>query len=113
MKTPSKTEWQKRPRSATIEPRAVAAIARRRRQMLIHSYLYYHMDAPIIDDDLWSKWAKQLAALQQKFGDWINFYDAAFADWTGSTGHRLPVDADIARVARRLHDEARSSLLSR
>jgi len=101
------TEWANRPRSKTIEPRVVAAIARRRRQMLLHSFLYYHMDSPIIDDATWTKWAQQLFQLHRKYGKRIGFYDAAFADWNGSSGYHLPADADVVRVARRVHDEFR------
>lgn len=99
------TEWANKPRSKSIEPRVVAAIARRRRQMLIHSYLYYRMDSPIIDDATWTKWAQQLYALQKKFGWRIGLYDEVFKDWNGSSGFHLPADADVVRVARRTHDE--------
>ena len=34
--------------------------------MLVHSYLYYKLDNPIIDDDTWQKWANELAELQRK-----------------------------------------------
>lgn len=101
------TEWANKPRSKTIEPRVVEAIARRRRQMLIHSFLYYRLDTPIIDDATWTKWAQQLYALQRKYGWRINFYDEVFADWNGSSGFHLPADHDVVRVARRVHDEAR------
>jgi len=82
--------------------------------MLLHSYLYYHADSPIIEDHTWTKWAQQLHALQQKFGWRIGFYDAAFEDWNGSSGFHLPADADVVRVARRVHDEhrERENLLS-
>lgn len=79
--------------------RAIEAIARRRRQMLVHSYLYYKLDDSVIDDATWTKWAQQLAKLQNRFGRRIGFYDAEFADWDGSSGFHLPADSDVMRVA--------------
>jgi hypothetical protein len=101
------TDWANKPRSKTIAPRAVEAIARRRRQMLIHSCLYYKLDSPVIDDHTWTRWAQQLAKLQDKYGYRIGFYDAVFEDWDGSSGFHLPADSDVVRVARRVHDEVR------
>lgn len=94
-------EWQRVPSSDHMPVAAVSAIARRRRQMLVHCCLYYRMDQPVIDDHTWTKWAKQLSALQDKFGWEIGFYDAVFADWDGSSGFHLPADPDVIRVARR------------
>ena len=99
------TEWSSKPHSKKMDPRALSAIARRRRQMLIHSYLYYRMDSPVIPDETWTHWAQQLERLQRKFGWRIGFYDEAFRDWNGSSGFHLPADADVVRVARRIHDE--------
>lgn len=99
------TDWANRPRSKSLTPRVVEAIARRRRQMLVHSCLYYKLDESVIDDHTWTHWAQQLAKLQSKYGHRIGFYDAVFADWDGSTGHHLPADADVMRVARRTCDE--------
>lgn len=82
---------------------ALEAIVRRRRQMLVHSYLYYGADTHIIADHTWTRWAKQLYKLQAKFGWKIGFYDKWFKDWNGSTGHHLPMtDHNVIRVAERL-----------
>jgi hypothetical protein len=74
-------------------------IKRRRSQMLIHSYLYYHLDEAIVSDDRWQEWANDLA----KWG-WceIGFYDEAFKDFDGSTGYHLPADAWVKETAARL-----------
>jgi hypothetical protein len=104
------SEWAKRPASAKLEKRVVEAIARRRRQMLLHSCLYYRLDAPIVEDHVWTRWAQQLAGLQQKFGYRIGFYDAVFRDWNGSSGFHLPADNDVVRVALRLRDDHQSRL---
>ena len=42
-------------------------IRQRRRQMLVHSFLYYELDSNIIDDYTWSKWGVELAELQKKY----------------------------------------------
>lgn len=42
-------------------------ISRRRRQILVHSYLYYELNTNIIDDGTWSQWAKELSDLQNAY----------------------------------------------
>lgn len=67
-------------------------IRQRRTQMLIHSYLYYQMDAPIVSDHQWQSWANELRDLQAQHPGPIGFYDEAFAGWDGSSGFQLPQD---------------------
>ena len=67
--------------------------------LLIHSYLYYALDAPIITDEVWQQGADQLVALQSLSGASIGFYDEEFRDWDGSTGFHLPQDAYVANKA--------------
>lgn len=96
------TEWARKPGSTRMPTNAVEAIARRRRQILVHSCLYYAMNQSVIDDHTWNKWAQQLDKLQDKFGWEIGFYDGMFADWNGSSGYHLTYDDDVRRVAARL-----------
>lgn len=77
----------------------VEKIRQRRVQMLIHSYLYYHLDTPVITDDKWQQWADELTELQKQ-EKVIGFYDEVFADWNGSTGMHLPKDDWILRRAK-------------
>lgn len=111
------SEWLNKPkRPAGMTRQQLEAIVRRRRQMLIHSYLYYGADTHIIDDHTWTKWAQQLQRLQAKYGWKVGFYDAVFKDWNGSTGHHLPMnDHNVIRVAERLlgHDEELQTKASR
>ena len=72
-------------------PPLVDMIRQRRIQMLVHSYLYYVLDSPVISDDKWQQWADELTALQLQEKQ-IGFYDEEFADWDGSTGMHLPKD---------------------
>lgn len=70
--------------------------------LLLHSYLYYHRDTPVVSDNQWQKWANELRDIQQAFGYCIGWYDAEFADWNGSTGYHLPVDSFVKTIAMRL-----------
>lgn len=76
-------------------------IKQRRTQMLVHSYLYYILDDPIVDDGTWQKWADELVELQKE-KKIINFYDKEFSDWTGDTGAHLPSDKWVTSKANRL-----------
>lgn len=85
-------------------------IRQRRAQMLIHSYAYYVLDQPMVDDATWQCWADELELLQMLHPADVGFYDQAFADWDGTTGMHLPQDAWVASKARqvgRLHDARR------
>ena len=86
--------------------RTVKEIIRQRRsQMLVHSYLYYRLDKPIISDDIWQKWANELAELQREnpFDCNINFFDDHFKDWNGDTGFHLPLyDVKVSRKAEQI-----------
>ena len=67
-------------------------IKRRRRQMLVHSAIYYDMDTQIITDDQWQRWADELHKLQENNPDCmkIDCWDYEFRDWDGATGAHLP-----------------------
>ena len=79
-------------------------IKQRRTQMLIHSYLYYEADSPVISDDKWQEWADELVELQKQKLE-INFYDQVFADWTGATGMHLPFDPWVVKRAECLKSD--------
>ncbi|QOC54530.1 putative DNA ligase [Salmonella phage pSal-SNUABM-04] len=66
-------------------------IHRRRRQMIVHSVIYYRMDENVIPDTLWQEWANQLAAVQNNYPQYtdLGFHDELFVDWDGSTGMHL------------------------
>lgn len=70
---------------------AGSKIVQRRIQMLVHSYLYYALDNPIVSDATWQRWANELAIMQRNHPNLVlHFYDDDFKDWDGSTGYHLP-----------------------
>lgn len=74
----------------------VELIGRRRRQILVHSYIYYKLDKNLIEDTQWSKWALELYNLQIKYpkeSQAAPLYDE-FVGFDYSTGSDLPLDAD-------------------
>ena len=81
-------------------------IRQRRRQILVHSYIYYEMNTNIVSDAVWGKWAKELAQLQKDYpkeSAEVEYYDD-FKDWDGSSGAFLNFGADIKSVAKILLD---------
>jgi hypothetical protein len=81
-------------------------IHRRRRQVLVHSILYYHLDTNIIPDYVFDAWAHELADLQnanQQLSESIPYMRYAFADFTGDGGSHLPLmDARATKIALEL-----------
>ena len=73
--------------------------------MLVHSYLYYELDANIISDHQWSKWGVELAELQNKYPKEASEVEYAeqFKDWDGSSGAHLKYDDSIISIAMRLY----------
>lgn len=83
----------------------IALINQRRRQILVHSCLYYRMDRNLIDDNTWSKWAMELYNLQMDYPELASQvpYSEAFDDFDYSTGCNLPLDdAWVVGTARHL-----------
>jgi hypothetical protein len=80
-------------------------IKQRRRQMLVHSYLYYEKDVNIVSDSKWSQWAMELVQLQQSNPDVAKTVEYAelFEDWDGSSGVFLKYDDAIKATADRLY----------
>jgi hypothetical protein len=104
---PAPTEWFKVGRCPGMDPLILAQIVRRRRQMLVHSCIYYELNGSLITDHTWQAWADELATLQAQHGEKVDFFDGSFSGWNGSTGFHLPLrDPDILRVARRTLDYA-------
>lgn len=81
-------------------------IHRRRRQILVHSILYYKLDANLIPDHTFDEWAAELAYLQKahpRISLSVNYHYDAFSDFTGETGAFLPLrDIPANYIAKRL-----------
>lgn len=81
-------------------------IKQRRRQMLVHSYIYYELNQNIVSDHKWAEWAKELAQLQKDYPEEskaVEEYEQ-FKDWDGSSGAFLKFGDDIKTVAKILLD---------
>lgn len=81
-----------------------------RRLLLVHSYLYYVLDDPIVSDDVWQSWANELADINSDVG----FYDEEFKDWDGTTGCHLPLEdrwvVSKALQIRRLNEKYKGTV---
>ena len=64
-------------------------IKRKRTNLLVHSYIYYRLDANVISDHMFDRIASDLVALHKEHGEVHGFYDAAFSDWTCGTGMHI------------------------
>ena len=89
-------------------------IRQRRRQMLVHSYIYYELNENIVSDAQWAKWAKELQELQEKYpkeSAEVEEYEQ-FKDWDGSSGAFLNFGENTKTVAKILLDMKSGSKIS-
>lgn len=78
-------------------------IERRRKQLLVHSIIYYKLDDSLIPDSKWAEWAIELEELTKKYPEiaekaWLN---EEFQEFDHSTGYNLPLETPWA-VAKAL-----------
>lgn len=89
-----------------IQGGAKELIHRGRRQVLVHSILYYQLDKSIISDTQFDVLARRLARLQREFPDDSNqvlYHREAFLNFDGETGFHLPLtDYRANQVAIRM-----------
>ena len=76
----------------------IAKINQRRRQVLIHSIIYYILDDSIISDATWGRWAKELEELQNTYPEIAEqcVYADDFRGFDHSTGFNLPLHDEWA-----------------
>ena len=69
-------------------------ISRRRRQILVHSVIYYKLNENLIDDATWSRWALELEELQERYPQLATQcpLNDAFIGFDHSTGMSLPLE---------------------
>lgn len=100
------SQWHNKPQCEGMPEEVLRRICQLRRQILLHSYLYYGLNENIWADHEWDKRARELHQLQQEHGWNIGFYDEIFKHWEGQSGYWLPTnhgcDTNIDRVARRI-----------
>lgn len=76
----------------------MSKILQRRKQIVIHSMIYYRMGTSIVDDYTFDKWAHELVALQKDYPQEsknTKYYEE-FKDWDGTTGMNFWQDNLIA-----------------
>ena len=68
-------------------------IERRRRQILVHSIIYYRLNDNLIPDATWAAWAVELKRLQDQYPKVAEkcCYAEAYRDFDPSTGYNLPL----------------------
>ena len=71
-----------------------ALILRRRLQVWVHSMIYYNLNANIVSDAVWSRWAEDLECLQTMYPELASEVEYAdvFEGFDHSTGANLPTD---------------------
>lgn len=81
-------------------------IHRRRRQILVHSIIYYARGTNIISDAQFDNWSHELVQLQADHpedSEAVEYMREEFRDFTGDTGFHLPLANVWARgVAKSL-----------
>lgn len=81
-------------------------INRRRRQILVHSCLYYRLNSTLWSDHQYDEKTRELQKLQEQYPKIASecIYADAFKDFTETTsGFNLPIhDPDVVRKAQRL-----------
>ena len=68
-------------------------IVQRRKQILVHSAMYYEMGESIISDQTWDKWARELYDLQSRYPDIAKdcFLAEEFSNFDACSGYYLPL----------------------
>lgn len=68
-------------------------INRRRRQILVHSCIYYRLNNNLITDKQFDEWAYELVDLQKQYPEIAEqaVFAESFKDFDGSTGFNLPI----------------------
>lgn len=81
-------------------------INRKRRQVLVHSIIYYKFGTSVIDDAAFDTMAYDLVRLQKDYpedSEAVEYMREEFRDFTGETGYDLPLhDIRAQKVAQHL-----------
>lgn len=84
-------------------------IDRRRRQIHVHSVMYYQWDTTLVADHVFDAWSNELVDLHRNHPDLIGvgYRPDLFADWTGDTGMHLPATPQITATITALLNDAK------
>ncbi|WP_413063073.1 DNA ligase LigA-related protein [Siminovitchia sp. 179-K 8D1 HS] len=76
-------------------------IKQRRRQIIVHSYIYYYLNNSVISDHIYDRWCNELVELQEKYPDIASECEFAeeFKGFTGETGFDLYMGSWVHEVA--------------
>lgn len=90
-----------------VEQSPIEKINQRRRQLHVHSIIYYHLNTSIIDDATFDKWSAELVELQAKHPEFKHkgYMYGIFTDWTGDTGMHLTITEDALATAEWLVEQ--------
>lgn len=89
----------------TKEEQIKELITMRRRQVLVHSIIYYRWNESLISDHTFDEWSKELFELQLQYPELATQCEwaEAYKDFDGSTGAFLPLsDPDAVDLAERV-----------
>lgn len=99
------------------EKKIIELISRRRKQILVHSIIYYRMDDNVISDNLYDEFARELRELHSKYPELsakAELYNE-FKEWhesEGSSGYSLPLTdpyyISIAHMLVKIKNEERN-----
>lgn len=83
---------------------ALDIMERVRRQIHVHSILYYHLHSPLISDRDFDTLSTMLVKTMNTWPHLVNqgYEHEMFADWTGDTGMHLELTENALAVAQSL-----------
>lgn len=89
---------------AKLKSEIIELISRRRRQLMVHSALYYTLDESIISDHLFDAWSVELVKLQKEHPKESRkaVFFKLFSDFDGSTGFHLANNSWALHKAKQL-----------
>lgn len=80
-------------------------IKRRRRQLIVHSYIYYRLNQNLVPDHTYDGWARELIELQEKYPELSSKveYHKEFKGFQMGDSFKLPMDESwVHGLAHRL-----------
>lgn len=79
-------------------------LKQRRRQVIVHSCLYYEFDTPVISDEKFDSFCKDVIDLQSKLPNYSDEFDRYFEGFDGSTGMHLAGYELVCRFSKEIHN---------